>query len=106
MWYLDPRQNQKTSVVGDESDVTPPRPTAPTNEVVPARQVPWRRAPRETSDGTSLGQNQILQVLAHRLLIAQVMMVLDQAVEQRLLRRAANLLKFDEPELTQLAADR
>src|ERR1700730_7217253 len=40
--YLDPRQNQKACVVGQEADVPPPRFRAPTKEAVAAAQVTRR----------------------------------------------------------------
>ena len=36
--------------------------------------------------------HQILQMFAHRLLIAEIVMMLDEAVEQRLIPGAADLL--------------
>ena len=47
-----------------------------------------------TGDGASLCPHQILQVLAHRLLIAKIVMVLHQAVEQRLVGRPSDLLQL------------
>jgi hypothetical protein len=42
-----------------------------------------------------LRPHQILEVFAHRLLVAEIMMLLHQAVEQRLLRGAPHLLELD-----------
>ena len=79
---------------------------APADETIPAAQVPRRRAPRQARDGTLVRPHQVLQMLAHRLLVAQVMMGFHQAVEQRLLGRASRLLKLDGLDLAQRAWDR
>jgi hypothetical protein len=65
--HFDPRENQKTCVVGEVSDVAPPRLAAPADEPVAARQVPRRRTPCQTRHRSPLCPHQILQVLAHGL---------------------------------------
>src|SRR6266851_946212 len=100
----DPRQDQKPRVVGEEANVPPPCVLAPANEAVPRPQVARRRRPRHTSDGPPHRPHQILQVLAYRLLVAQVVILLHQAVEQRLFRRAPHQLELDRPHLAQRAS--
>src|SRR5260370_34895964 len=90
-----PRQNQKAGVVGEEADVLPPRCRAPTDIPIAAAQVTRCRTPRQAGDRTPLRPDQILELLADRLLIAQVMMLFHQAVEQRFVPRAPHLLKLD-----------
>src|ERR1022692_3004631 len=82
MGHRDPRQNQKPGVVGDPPDVAPPRFPAPADEPVPAAQVARRRTPRQTGDRTPLSPDQIFQVLAYRLLVAQIVMLFHQAMEE------------------------
>src|SRR5260370_9421437 len=65
--YSDPGQNQKARVVGEKTNVAPPRLAAPADDAVPTRQGPRRRTPRQTGHRPSLCPHQILQVLAHRL---------------------------------------
>ena len=76
-----PRQNQKTRIVSNEADVTPSRFGVPSYISVPAAQVARCRTPRQTRDRPALRPHQILQVFAHRLLVTQIVMVLDQAIE-------------------------
>src|SRR6476620_6734307 len=106
MRNLDPGQDQKARVVSNEADVTPSRFDTPSYISVPAAQVARRRTPRHARDRAALHRHQILQVFAHRLFVTQIVMVLYQAIEQRLLSRAPDLCKFDWPELAQRAADR
>ena len=95
MRNADPGQNQKARVVGDEADVAPPRFRAPADIAVAAAQMARRRTPRQAGDRTALRPDQILQVLPDRLFIAEVMMLLHQAVEQRLVGRSPHLLELD-----------
>src|ERR1019366_10265827 len=84
MRNLDPRQNQETRVVSNESNVAPARFGAPSYITVATAQMTRGRTPCHAGDGASLCPDQIFQVLAHRLFIAKIMMLLHQAVEQRL----------------------
>ena len=95
-----PRQNQKAGVVGQEADVPPPRFRAPTEIPIAAAQVTRCRTPCQTGDRTPLSPAQILKLLADRLLIAQVMMLFHQAIEQRFVPRAPHLLKLERLQLT------
>src|SRR3954466_569533 len=88
---LHPRQNQKTRVVCDTPNVAPPRSRTPTDVAVAAAEMAWRRAPRQTRDRPAVSPHDILQMLAHRLLISQIVMVLDEAVEKRVFRRPSYL---------------
>src|SRR5256885_12858892 len=97
MRNLHPRQNQKTRVVCDTANVAPPRFRIPTDVAVAAAEMAWRRTPRQTRDRPTLSPHDILQMLAHRLLIAQIVMVLDEAVDHRLFRRPSYLPQLDGP---------
>ena len=61
---------------------------------------------RGFTDGTSLRPGQIFQVLPHRLFVFQIVMLLHQAVEQRLVARAPRLLQLDRLEFLEGAGDR
>ena len=63
------------------------RARAPPDEAVAAAQVARRRTPRPQAIGRPPALDQVLQVLAHGLRITQVVMLLHQAVEHRLLAR-------------------
>src|SRR5579864_7063348 len=91
----NPRQNQKARVVGHQANVAPARRCAPADEAVAAAQMARRRTPRQACDRSALCPDQILKMLAHRLLIAQIMMMLDEAFEQCLVRRSPHLLYSD-----------
>jgi hypothetical protein len=56
--------------------------------------MPGRRTPRQACDGLSFRRYLILQVFTHRLLISQLVILLQQTVEQRLLRCAAHRLEL------------
>lgn len=99
--YSNPRQYQKASVVGDESDIALARLLIPADKTIPAAQMPWRRTPSHTGDRPSVGPHQILEMLAHRLLVAQIVVVLDEAVEQGLVGGAAHLHNLDWTQLPQ-----
>src|ERR1017187_10324058 len=89
-----PRQDQESRIVSDEADVAPPRFGVPADVKVAAAQMSRRRGPCQAGGWPTLGPYQVLQVLSHRLLVAEIMMLLHQAVEQRLLGGASNLLEL------------
>src|ERR1700733_392442 len=103
---FDPRQTQEARVVSNESNVTPARFGAPSYITVAAAQMTRGRTPCHAGDGASLCPNQILQVLAHRLLITKIMMLLHQAVGQRLIGRFSNLLQRDRADVGECAVER
>src|ERR1039458_349724 len=82
--HRDPGQNQKARIIGEETDVAPPCFCIPADETVAAAQVPRCRTPGQTGNRPSLSPQNILEMLPHRLLITKVVIVLHQAVEQRL----------------------
>ena len=98
---LNPGQNQKARVVGQQVHVALARFLAPAEVTVAHLQVARRALPSQARDHLASGFHQILQVLAHRLLIAQIVILLHQAVEQRLLRRAAHLYKLQRSDARQ-----
>ena len=101
MLDLHPRQNQKATVVGEKTDIAAPGFGRPAKEAIAAAQVTGRRTPRQAGDRTPLPPHHVLQVFAYGLLVAKVMMVLDQTVEERFIARAPDLLKVQGPKLAQ-----
>ena len=89
-----PRQNQKARVVCQQVHVALARFVAPCKVPVAYLQVAWRALPGQARDHLPACFHQILQVLTHRLLIAQIVILLHQAVEQLLFRSAAHLHKL------------
>ena len=77
-----------------DADVATARFGAPADVAVAAAQVTRSRGPCQACHRPPLRPHQILQVFSHRLLVAKVMMLLHQAVKQRLFRGASNLLEL------------
>jgi hypothetical protein len=69
-------------------------------------QVPWRAAPGQAGNRLPACFHQILEVLAHWLLIAEIVILLQQTVEQRFLWGAAHLLKLQRSEHAQRSVHR
>src|ERR1051326_2949575 len=105
MWDPDPGQNQKTCVVCDKADVPPPCFRAPADIAVTTAQMSRCRTPRQTRYRATLRPTNILQVLAHRLFIAEVMILLHQAIEQRLIGSASYLLELNRSQVLQFSFD-
>src|SRR5215471_572612 len=101
----DPGQDQKARVVDDEADVASPCFRTPADIAVAATQVARSRTPRQASNRTALRPTNVLQMLADRLFIAEVMVMLHQAVEQRLISGASHLLDRDRPQVLQYSFD-
>ena len=64
-------------------------------------QVARRRTPCHAGDRPPLRPYQIFEVFADRLFITEIMMMLNQAVEERLLACTPDLLHFDRSEFAQ-----
>ena len=95
MRHFDPRQNQKACVVSDEADVAPPR--FARSSRCTGRGCPDDAAPNSTPDRRSAGPAPTPDTSGARPPAArsQVVMLLHQAVEQRLVGRAPHLLNLD-----------
>ena len=65
-----------------------------------------RRRPRKTGDRTPAGVDQVLEVLADGLRVAEVMRRLDQRTEELLLARAPHLENPQRLDLSELGAKR
>src|SRR5215471_19330013 len=92
---LHPGQDQKAGVIGNEADVPTARVRAPADVAVTAAQMPRGRTPRQTRYRTTLRPTDILQVLAHGLFITKVVILLHQAIEQRLIGGAPHWLDLN-----------
>src|SRR5580658_8816772 len=101
MRHPHPGQNQEPCVVSHEADVAPPRFGGPAYVAIAAAQMTRRRTPRHAGDGSCLRPHQILQMLAHGLLITQIVVMLNEAVEQRLVGCSSDLLKRDRTDVTE-----
>src|SRR6185369_7206913 len=103
MRNADPGQDQESRVIRDEADVASSRLPAPADIAVATADVARRRRPCHAGDRSALRPYQVLQVLAHWLFVAQVVMLLHQAVEQGLIGGATHLLELDGLEISQSA---
>src|SRR6476646_6311576 len=101
MLHPYPRQDQESRVVRDEADIPAPRFGAPANVAVATAQVTRSRGPCQAGDRPALRPHQVLQVFAHWLLVAEIMVLFHQAVKQRLLGGAPNLLELQRLEMAQ-----
>ena len=88
---LDPRQDEEPQVVRQEAEIPAALVFRPADEPVPRTQVPRRRRPRQARQEPLPGTDHVLQMLAHRLRVSEIVVGLDQAVEHRLLLRTPNL---------------
>jgi hypothetical protein len=66
---------------------------APTDEPIAEPERARGRSPREARHRAVGGDDEILQVLADRLLIAEIVMLREQTVEEAFVRRAAYLME-------------
>ncbi len=92
-----PWQDEETGVVGEEADVLLARLPGPSDEAVPGAEVTRRRRPSEACHRASLGENQVLQVLAHRPGVAQVVVLLEQTVQDRFRSRSPDGAELEWP---------
>ena len=72
MRHLDPRRDEETAVVRQEMPVPPFRLHRPADELVPASQAVGRRRPCQRRHHAIAGIDQVLQLLSHRLNVAQL----------------------------------
>lgn len=106
MGHPYPVGNQKAGVVGKQVEVLPSRLVVPADEGVAGRETIGDGGEGQAGDGPVLGHGNILQVFAHWLAVAEIMMVFNEAVEDGLLRSTADLAQNDGPEISQRAGQR
>jgi hypothetical protein len=73
--HLYPRQNQKAGVVRHQAQVAPADLGRPPDEAIAGAEVARRRRPRDAPDRAAMGLDQVLQVLANRILIPEVVIL-------------------------------
>lgn len=103
---LNPGQNQKSTLIGDQMEVILPGRYIPSDKSVPGSDVPWGGRPEQTGDRPAMGKGHILEVLSDRLGITQVVVLADEAVTELLLRGPADLLEVDGKQRIDGAMDR
>lgn len=77
----------------------------PSDKSVPDSNVPWRGRPEQASNGPPMGKGHVLEMLSHRLGIAQIMILADEAVTKLLLRGPSDLLQMQGGKLREGASD-
>jgi hypothetical protein len=80
--HPDPGQNQEAALIGNQVEVLTAYSDIPTDKAVPAADVARCRGKGDTGHRSSQGKDQILEVLAYRLAISQVVILLDKAVKE------------------------
>jgi hypothetical protein len=103
---LNPGQNQKSTLIGNQTEVVLPDPYIPSDKSVPGSDVPGGGRPEQTGDRPAMGKGHILEVLSDRLGITQVVVLADEAVTELLLRAPADLLEVDGKQRIDGAMDR
>src|SRR5204862_1228815 len=93
-------------VVGQQVEVLTTRLVRPAEEAVPAAQIMCRRGPCKTGHRTLSGVDQKFQVFPDRLFVAEIVILLEQAVEQLFLRRAPHRAELQRLNLAQLDLQR
>src|ERR1700689_4736327 len=106
MRHPHPGQNQEPCVVSHEADVAPPRFGRPAYVAIAAAQMARRRTPCHAGDGSGLRPHQVLQVLAYRLLVSEIVMMFDKTVEQGLIGCSSDLLQRDRTDVSKSAGER
>lgn len=102
---LNPRENQKSILVGDQMEIFLPGRYIPSDKSVPNSNVPWSGRPEQTGNGPVMEKGHVLEMLSNRLGIAQIMILADEAVTKLLLRGPADLLQMYGGKLADGATD-
>src|SRR6516162_2054107 len=97
--WLHPWQNQKPRIVGDQMDVAPARPGVPADEPVTAAYMPRCARPCQTRDHLTACCDQVFQPLANWMSVTKIVVLFQQAVEQRLLFALPHLLDLQRQDL-------
>ena len=93
--HLHPRQDQKARIGGEEAQVRRRASALQPMKRSRSPSAPRGRSPREARHRAVAGDDEILQVLADRLLVAEIVMLREQAVEEAFVRRAADLMEAE-----------
>jgi len=100
-----PGQYWKAGIVCNQTNVHFSNFRRPADMAIPATDMPGGGRPRHAGNRPSPCENQILEMFADRLGVAQVMKLVNQAVEQRFLFMPAHLAKRDGHGVGQFSAN-
>ncbi len=102
----DPWQNEKTRVVEHLEEIGFAGARIPADESIPAVHLPGSRPPQEACNRPVLGEDKILDMLAHGPTIAKVVVVIDQAIEKALVRAGSSyLIRLDRSQVLEGTVD-
>jgi len=85
MRHANPRGNQEAAVVGQEVPVPTLGLQRPAEEPIPAGQTMGRRRPGQRGHHPRAAEHQVFQLFADRLRVTQLVVLVQQGLEQRLL---------------------
>lgn len=74
---------------------------SPADEVVPGLDLPGGRAPSQTGHGPVTYKGHVLEMVAHDLAVAQVMVLLDQGIVQRFIGGVSDRSEFNSGQIFQ-----
>ena len=92
--HMNPGKDQETTVVGNKPYVLSALWARPANKPITRTQVSRRRRSGQGRNGAVFAINQVFQMLAHRLGIAQIVILFHEPIEGRFGLRATD---FDKP---------
>jgi hypothetical protein len=104
--HLYPRQDEKAALVGDEPDVGLSLLFGPTDVSVAWPEVASGRRPAEACDGLPASGHEILEVLTDRMGVPEIMVLLDERLDESLVRSATNLTDVEGPEIRKTRGER
>jgi hypothetical protein len=93
VWDLNPGQNEKSTLVGDQMEVFLSGVSTPSYKTVPDCDVVWSRRPGQTGNGPPIGKGHVFEVFSNGLAVAQIVMLADETVAKLLLCSPSDLLK-------------
>lgn len=80
----DPRQQKESRIIGQQVAVFFQRLRGPAYELIPVEDAVWGRREGKAGNGSLAGKDQILQMFPDRLGVAEIVVMLDEAVEKLL----------------------
>src|SRR5438132_9436012 len=84
VWHFYPRQNQQTSVIGDEAQIGATLLATPANPLIARGRLPGSRSKKQTGERPAvLVLGQVLQIFADAIAVPQIMVTLQEELEEQ-----------------------
>ena len=96
---MNPRQDQKTQVIGDQMKIVFSDLIAPANKSISYSNIPWRWPPCQTRNRAIMGKCNIFKMLSNWLGITKIMVLTYKRIECFFKISSANLWKLDRKQL-------